>query len=661
MKQILPKVFQTANLSVTILVLLASAAIQQDAYGDETKGALPEFFGVYVKLLDGKLTEILPVQRQTMKNMMGLGDVVACYVTDPPVVSVQASSVEGFYIYGEYNMDDMFLSGYIPPAQADDAEVKEAAQNNPVFAQGFWDTQRGWSLGRNFRYVQVKPNLYWVEPREGLDFSSISSQYNVVGLAFGNPNSPKGSVCYPFRFTSSPATDRSQLEEAAEQGDAEAQCKLGVMYANGQGVTQDYGKALEWYRKSAEQGNSEAQYKLGVMYVKGRGVAQDYGKALEWYRKSAEQGNAAAQFALGGMYVLGEVVPQDYHEAIEWYKKSADQDNNAVVQYNLGVMYAKGQGVAQDYGKALEWYRKSAEQKYAGAQSALGAMYVSGQGVPQDYGKAVEWYHKSAEQGDVEAQCYLGFMYAKGQGVAQDYGKALEWYRRSAEQGNAAAQSALGAMYVSGQGVPQDYGTALEWHRKSAEQRYAGAQSALGAMYAQGLGVPQDYATAVEWLRKAAEQRYTAAQSALGAMYAEGLGVPQDYAMAVEWLRKAAEQGNVSSLNGLAWLYATCPNTSFRDPKKALEFALEALAKEGGKSEDSNNYTLLDTLAAAYARNDDFAKAIETQEKVVALLGTAKELPADAKRKLLEGAESRLKLYKTNTAYVDDGNAGLRR
>ena len=75
----------------------------------------------------------------------------------------------------------------------------------------------------------------------------------------------------------------------AEQGDADAQVLLGVMYDKGQGVPQDYKESIKWYRLSAEQGDAIAQYNLGVMYGKGQGVPQDYQEAGKWYRLSAEQ------------------------------------------------------------------------------------------------------------------------------------------------------------------------------------------------------------------------------------------------------------------------------------------------------------------------------------------------------------------------------------
>ena len=51
------------------------------------------------------------------------------------------------------------------------------------------------------------------------------------------------------------------------------------MYHNGNGVLKDSAEALKWFRKSAEQGNAFAQFKLGVMYGKGNGVQQDYAEA----------------------------------------------------------------------------------------------------------------------------------------------------------------------------------------------------------------------------------------------------------------------------------------------------------------------------------------------------------------------------------------------
>lgn len=46
---------------------------------------------------------------------------------------------------------------------------------------------------------------------------------------------------------------------AADQGDANAQCLLGLLYANGDGVPKDLQEAATWYRKAADQGDADAQ------------------------------------------------------------------------------------------------------------------------------------------------------------------------------------------------------------------------------------------------------------------------------------------------------------------------------------------------------------------------------------------------------------------
>jgi uncharacterized protein len=90
----------------------------------------------------------------------------------------------------------------------------------------------------------------------------------------------------------------AEVKRKAESGDAKAQLGLARRYHNGDGVTKDDAKVVEWYQKAAEQGNAFSQYNLGVMYDKGEGVPKDAAKAVEWWQKAAAQGNEAAQESL---------------------------------------------------------------------------------------------------------------------------------------------------------------------------------------------------------------------------------------------------------------------------------------------------------------------------------------------------------------------------
>jgi TPR repeat protein len=51
-------------------------------------------------------------------------------------------------------------------------------------------------------------------------------------------------------------------------------------------VRQDCAKAAKWFSEAAEQGNAFAQNKLGLMYFKGEGVPQDYVVAADKLRNN---------------------------------------------------------------------------------------------------------------------------------------------------------------------------------------------------------------------------------------------------------------------------------------------------------------------------------------------------------------------------------------
>ncbi len=66
------------------------------------------------------------------------------------------------------------------------------------------------------------------------------------------------------------------------------------MYRFGQEVLQDDKEAVKWYRLAAEQGLAQAQYNLGVMYKTGRGVPQDYASAHMWFNLAGSNGDKNA-------------------------------------------------------------------------------------------------------------------------------------------------------------------------------------------------------------------------------------------------------------------------------------------------------------------------------------------------------------------------------
>lgn len=140
------------------------------------------------------------------------------------------------------------------------------------------------------------------------------------------------------------------LLEDAKAGDPAAQNGLGVMYYTGEAISKsvsgqvlnnDPELAAGWFFRAAEQGFADAQFNLGLMYANGEGVEQDMTQAVELFKKAAEQGHVDAQNNLGALYFTGEGVERDEKKAIGWFEKAAAQGNEDA-QANLDAIRAAG-------------------------------------------------------------------------------------------------------------------------------------------------------------------------------------------------------------------------------------------------------------------------------------------------------------------------------
>ena len=111
----------------------------------------------------------------------------------------------------------------------------------------------------------------------------------------------------------------TEWQPLAEEGHADGQFGMGLLYANGFGVPLDDDQALKWYRLAADQGHAQGQCNLAVMHANGWGVPQSDEEAFKWYSLAAEQGVAEAQISLGQMYSGGFGAPLDNVQARKWF------------------------------------------------------------------------------------------------------------------------------------------------------------------------------------------------------------------------------------------------------------------------------------------------------------------------------------------------------
>lgn len=92
-----------------------------------------------------------------------------------------------------------------------------------------------------------------------------------------------------------------------------------------------YQSALRIWQEAANQGDAEAQYYTGEIYEKGLADQQpDYALAAAWYQKAANQGYKRAAVNLGRLYEQGLGVKQDPAEAVRLYQQAAGLDDNSL-------------------------------------------------------------------------------------------------------------------------------------------------------------------------------------------------------------------------------------------------------------------------------------------------------------------------------------------
>ncbi len=121
----------------------------------------------------------------------------------------------------------------------------------------------------------------------------------------------------------------------------------------------DYGTAMTEFRPLADQGHADSQLFLGLMYAEGQGMPQDKTKAAKWFRLAADQGHAMAQVTLGVMNANGHGVPQDFVLGYMCVNLAASQGHESAVKSRKFIAAVMGsQQIIEAQRLAREWKPK---------------------------------------------------------------------------------------------------------------------------------------------------------------------------------------------------------------------------------------------------------------------------------------------------------------
>jgi TPR repeat protein len=277
--------------------------------------------------------------------------------------------------------------------------------------------------------------------------------------------------------------------KAAEQGHAKAQYELGLMYSRLPANKKNEEEAIKWiqmamdgFRQAAENSDAEAQCRLGEIYD----IAKRYDKTKSESQNKRFKVIAAALGRIGGekdTKWFEEESAKWFQMATEGFRLAAEQ-GNAKAQFELGGIYCWFMGGRENEEKGMHWFEKAAEQGLVDAQYELGYMYSTGWCVPEpDVAEALKWYTRAAEQGHLLAQASVAKIYAGFDELMEPhYEEALKWFLKVAEQGDAAAQHNIGVMYAKGLGVAQNFSEAQKWLRKAMIQNNVSSKNALQSL-----------------------------------------------------------------------------------------------------------------------------------------------------------------------------------
>lgn len=284
---------------------------------------------------------------------------------------------------------------------------------------------------------------------------------------------------------------------------AKAAGNIGTMYLRGEGVEQNFGSALTWFKRGLANGDALCQHELGLMYLHGYGVSQDAFKAASYFKAAAEQDFAAAETRLGALFLdQGDV------ETATRYFELAARWGSMEAFYYLAELSNGGIGRRRHCGMATAYYKMVAERAEAihSSFAESNTAYYNG-----DFERALIAAMMAAEQGYENAQSNVAYLLDEQDslfsldavlpfgrkarpGLLRNAALALIYWTRSAKQANIDALIKMGDYYLSGIGTVADAEKASTCYHTAAEAHHS-AQSYwnLGWMHENGIAVEQDF------------------------------------------------------------------------------------------------------------------------------------------------------------------------
>ncbi len=204
-------------------------------------------------------------------------------------------------------------------------------------------------------------------------------------------------------------------------GDLEACRNLGVMYAEGTGVSVDRQRSAKLFLQACNGGNLSACNNLALAYLEGAGVERQPPKAAEVLQKACDAGYKLACRNLGLLLRDGRALPADLARA-EALLDKACKGGVPLACTNAGDVDAMRavKGGAARYKEMIAHYKQGCDAGDPTSCRQLGIAYLEGKGVPKSTSAAALWLERACMPDDPVACRLLGILRLQGAGVARD-------------------------------------------------------------------------------------------------------------------------------------------------------------------------------------------------------------------------------------------------
>ena len=227
------------------------------------------------------------------------------------------------------------------------------------------------------------------------------------------------------------------FKKSSEHGYPQAQATLGALYLKGLPglLPRNTKEGISLLSKAVRTSSLTARFNLGMAYLNGDGVSVDRQKAVQWLRVAEGQNFAEAQYTLGTLLLEGkDGIQKNSADGLAFLKKASAQKHPLAIRY-----LEKYHGISTEISDP-EVSNKSTKDS---ERLEFAKKAYTGVGARKDYEKAFALFKALAKSGNAEAARFVGLMKFTGKGTDKNIQEARQWLSVAAQKGDIPATELL--------------------------------------------------------------------------------------------------------------------------------------------------------------------------------------------------------------------------